>query len=242
MLARVAAGLNFASKHIDNGQRMKGLVYAAFALKDYLTLTTKGNWTVGPSGGELTVLGPGDIQSDEWKSVWAHLGGFDSSRFAYVLVTGGAVHNLTTPAKEVLARLPWSLVFDLDPSTGDGGLLSSALEIQEALSRRPSEIVGYNATEEPSFSRTLPWVMLCRARWFHSRLEWVRRVAVGVSRQSATLFSVGLASAQAASRTRVVPSSGHWGGLPSQLGRRSAMPSEVTRPTVSSALMLSRAA
>ncbi len=175
------------------------------------------------------------------EGVWAHLGGFDSSRFAYVLVTGGAVHNLTTPAKEVLARLPWSLVFDLDPSTGDGGLLSSALEIQEALSRRPSEIVGYNATEEPSSRARFPGSCVS-TRWFHSRLEWVRRVAVGVSRQSATLFSVGLASAQAASRTRVVPSSGHWGGLPSQLvgGDHDAFRGDATYCFVG--LMLSRAA
>jgi hypothetical protein len=159
-LARVAAGLNWANKAIPESRRHLALAYAAHAATHYLRTFAPDEWDFLVAGSKGTHATPNI--TPEWSDVWEQLGGFDSSRAKYLLVSG----RLNPSAENhSLALVPWSGIIDLDPASSETGLHAS---ISSTLSRlRSLQSYGKNAIPV-GLDRGTAWLM---ANGWPSRFE-----------------------------------------------------------------------
>lgn len=123
MLARVAAGLNFVNKEIDDRRRRLAFLYASAHLKQYFN-TFHIKWN--PQGPVLNFQDSVEApKTDEWREVWNACEHFDRHKNAYVLVSGPDVRQLDPMGLQVLGRIPWSLVLDFDSTSKQGGLFEA---------------------------------------------------------------------------------------------------------------------
>ena len=103
LLARVAAGLNFASKRISTEARQRAFIYAAASLKDYLKLNHLDWPKHGPAFGvEATDRPTVRTESTGQASGTPHLPAPEKDRLIDHLVT-----QLPTPQKPVVAIMPF---------------------------------------------------------------------------------------------------------------------------------------
>ena len=160
MLARIAAGLSWANKPLDDRERGLALAYAAVAATKYLKQYERNSWKA-VTAKSANLPKQSKQRSDDharalWEQAWRNIGGFDDQRFVYILIAEGlgSVENLSA-----LGQLPWSLVVDLDPHSTETGLHS---EIGRHLKRRRGLHTTSGAQEliqgEPG--STL-WLMAC---------------------------------------------------------------------------------
>jgi hypothetical protein len=128
LLSRVAAGLNFSSKRalsLDPTQSAKkktlAFIYAAFAAKQYFDLCK-----IEMSTERAKIAFPGEKEvptSNDWRKIWQISDDFVPGNGRYVLLASEGLGELTDTEIRTLAKLPWSLIIDLDPRT-DGGKAS----------------------------------------------------------------------------------------------------------------------
>ena len=172
LLARVAAGLNWTNKPLDEADRRLAFAYAAKAATDYMKLfhtadyndairgadTVTGSVTAPRSGG------PETVSNDEWREYWKILANFDETEYAFVLVAG-SLKGL--PDSSSLGFLPWSAVLDLDDHSEVDGLHAAAAQV---LSKRRSLSWFGKESIPVNFQRGTAWMM---ANGWPSRREVV---------------------------------------------------------------------
>ncbi|MCI5127686.1 MAG: hypothetical protein D3907_04120, partial [Candidatus Electrothrix sp. AUS3] len=155
ILARVAAGLNFVNKEMDNRQRQLSLLYAAAHLKQYLDFFHI-NWK--PEGPVLTFDASMEVtNSDNWRSVWNDCDHFDPLKNTYVLVNGPGIRNTNPNQLEIIGRVPWSLILDFDPESEQGGLLSAARSVLQKY--RSPRITLYDNVQDVNYREATCWFM-----------------------------------------------------------------------------------
>src|SRR5271157_860534 len=123
-LARMAAGLNFASKRLENqNHNILAFLYAAVMLRTYLEVAEIEWEKQGPSIRQVIPAPP--PSTDAWRQAWEDCDQFDPNRNAYVLVAG---HSGTSDSHvlSVLGRIPWAVILDFDPGSKDSGLYAAA--------------------------------------------------------------------------------------------------------------------
>ena len=134
LLSRIAVGLNFANKRRlapDSAQSSKksffALLYAATVAKklfDYCQLPIPNDGPVANPEAEVP-----QPSGNEWREVWNTCASFDARHAAYVLIVGSEAGKLPSHAREMIGRLPWSLVIDFDRAGPSGDLLRDAKPI-----------------------------------------------------------------------------------------------------------------
>jgi hypothetical protein len=152
-LARMAAGLDFAGKHLDSDhQRTLAFLYAAVALRGYLR-SFGIEWDAkGPVvRGATPVLPP---QTECWRGLWEACDQFDSSRAVYVLIAGRDP-ELSTPLAGVLGRIPWSLVLDLDADSQASGFYAEAGPV--LASHRARREMVFDSIQEFNYAAATAW-------------------------------------------------------------------------------------
>lgn len=138
LLARIAAGLNWANKPISNKGKELALVYAAWAARFYLESREQELWTSAQSDVQFTGdKGTTEIAGDDahdpknaemWRLFWNEVSGFSEPTTCYVLVADRQRSDANLPA---LGNIPWTVVFDLDPDSDQQGLLKAVEPIVE---------------------------------------------------------------------------------------------------------------
>lgn len=116
-LCRVAAGINWANKPIQDSWRIAALCYAGWAVRQYLKTHEPKAW--GSIGASPRVAAQSRADDDLWSELWQATNGFDPTAGKYVLVAEGLKAE---PALRALGQLPWPAVIDLDPSSDIDGL------------------------------------------------------------------------------------------------------------------------
>ena len=127
-LARVAAGLNWANKRLDEKTRMLAFCYAAHAATEYLERFHKDDWLdwtkdVDATRSEQTSgEANNSLQNQVWQDFWSEMSAFSAADY-FVLIAGplGQSDSLAS-----LGQLPWSAVIDFDPGSDSNGLLKYA--------------------------------------------------------------------------------------------------------------------
>jgi hypothetical protein len=127
-LARVAAGLNWANKRLNEKTKMLAFCYAAHAATEYLEQFHKEDWTEwakdldSTQSYRKTVGSPNSISDKVWQNFWDEMSAFASTDY-FVLIAGplGKSDSLAS-----LGQLPWSAVIDFDPNSDTEGLLRCA--------------------------------------------------------------------------------------------------------------------
>lgn len=128
MLARVAVGLNFVNKTMDDRQRKLAFLYAAAHLKQYFTIFQL-QWK--QQGPVLDLKEPVKApETDNWRAVWKACEQFDHHKNFYALVSGPRVRQVNPMELQVLGRIPWALVLDFDPESKHEGLFEAVSTLQ----------------------------------------------------------------------------------------------------------------
>ena len=122
-LARIAVGLNFVNKNIPFNLRLFSLLYAANNLKYYLKLFELEWPKSGPTLKADVVANQPD--TDQWRIVWKECDQFNKQKGKYILIVGPETKKIDKMSSAILGRLPWSLIFDLDPKSADEGIFAS---------------------------------------------------------------------------------------------------------------------
>ena len=190
LLARVAAGLNYASKRAFSGDdersrklRFLFLLYAAEQARQFYVYCQIAIPTGCPvATPERQVPLPSNSQ---WRLAWNACEGFPTNYGTYILVIGPdfaaqAAHNLQT-----IARLPWSLVVDFDeagpagkpaktsvPPMSKRRLVTQVYPHQAASVEVPSSVCWYFADS----SAELLAAPQTPATWRHKTLPNLRKV------------------------------------------------------------------
>ena len=116
LLARVAAGLNFASKRISSEARQRAFIYAASSLKDYLKLNHFDWPRHGPAFGIEAIDPPAvQTQGQDASSGAPNLPPREKDRMIEHLVA-----QLPTPQKPVVAVMPFESLDTADDRLADG--------------------------------------------------------------------------------------------------------------------------
>jgi hypothetical protein len=142
LLARVAAALNWANKHLSPANRSLSLAYGCWAASKYLKTFAPGVWSrvveeaETRAGNSLspapsaTGEAPTPISTDaapslppSWPVFWEACARFDEGAGIYVLISGALD---ATPDLSGLGLLPWTAVVDFDPASDEKGLYSFA--------------------------------------------------------------------------------------------------------------------
>ena len=155
VLARIAAGLNFVNKDIDNHLKELSFLYAAANLKQYLTIFEIPCHQEGPPIG----LGQ-NIQaptSEDWREVWNACDHFDRHRNSYVLISGPEVTKSTFQGLEIVGQVPWSLVIDFNPDSRNGGLFSEVSQLSQRV--RGVQMILPDNIREVNFKESIGWFM-----------------------------------------------------------------------------------
>lgn len=157
LLARVAAGLNWANKPLEESARRLAFTYAAKAATDFMVLFHKSDYEAAVRGLDLIAIEKAPIAAPvedvEWNAFWQEVAGFDESEYAYMLIAG-ELKDLEESSS--LGFLPWSAVLDLDPRSEANGLHSKAAHVlsqRRSLSWFGKEILPVN------FQRGTAWMM-----------------------------------------------------------------------------------
>jgi hypothetical protein len=160
LLARIAAGLNWSNKPMEEQDRRLAFVYAAKAATDFMRLFHVPDYETAIRAADTAASlvpfkAPTEeaISNEEWSKHWGKLAGFDESEYAFVLVSG----SLKGPGdRSSLGFLPWAAVIDLDPQSEDDGLHASASAV---LSKRRS-LSWFGKDRLPvNFQRGTAWMM-----------------------------------------------------------------------------------
>jgi hypothetical protein len=131
LLARVAAGINWANKPISAPQKALALAYGAWAARHYLESLEPVLWKTAISGATCSAgekgaipLQPHDPQfTDLWRIFWNQVEGFSNLELCYVLVAGG---QKSSPELQAYGNIPWSAIIDLDPNSDRSGLYKAS--------------------------------------------------------------------------------------------------------------------
>lgn len=119
-LARVAAGINWAKKELDDEyQKYLALCYAGWAARQYLERFEQDIW------GELAIPSGVAHSSDEglWEIFWQITEGFSPAARRFLLVA--ETLNNQAPLRAI-GQIEWSAVIDLDPYSDQSGLYQYA--------------------------------------------------------------------------------------------------------------------
>lgn len=120
LLARVAAGLNWVNKPLQDSRRRLALAYAGDAAVRYLNVFARDAFE-NLLGAQPDTQQPAPV-TPVWSEVWDQLGRFDDAKAKYVLVTGRLE---ASDEVRSLALTPWSAIVDLDSASSDTGLHSA---------------------------------------------------------------------------------------------------------------------
>lgn len=190
MLARVAVGLNFLNKSgLEKSQQLKALLYSAVNLRAYFEYCKKQIPEPQCSLLESDVV-PG-LTTAAVRDACHFVDSFEKGRSIYVLVStlDSEESKLLDPA--VIAKVNWSLVLDLDASSGAETFFGKARSIVEKINvvrlLLPDRGVGVTAS-----SRSTVWV---KARghdkapgsvpmdfdlWRRKKLQYIRNIMAEV--------------------------------------------------------------
>ncbi|RCW19814.1 phosphotransferase family enzyme [Ciceribacter lividus] len=125
LLARIAAGLNWANKSkLDEQSRMVALTYASLAVEEYLReyhseqyIALLSAQSSARAEGEVELITETDIAL--WNELVAACHHFDAASYRYVLIADTDIADGTTTG---LGSIPFSAIFDLDPKSDEKGL------------------------------------------------------------------------------------------------------------------------
>lgn len=160
LLARIAVGLNWVNKPIQESRRRLALAYAGDAAARYLSLFARDSLERLIDAQPDTH--PASAVTPVWSEVWDQLGRFDDAKAKYVLVTGRLE---ASDEVRSLALTPWSAVVDLDSSSSETGLhaaLAPTLARVRSLNQYGREPINVD------FDRGTAWFM---ANGWPSRFE-----------------------------------------------------------------------
>jgi hypothetical protein len=190
LLARIAAGINWANIPLDREVRELAFYYAAQAARQYLEKFHPDLWKVWAKDMESrnSILPMPVIPEPlnmEWTQLWSEMAAFTPSD-RYILLAGplGDSKELAS-----LGLLPWSAVIDFDCASDVRGLLKSTRENLEK--ERSLHFFG----REPSpvnFARGTAWMMAAGSNTLKEQvpknvLEWRRSYKEAVGRLASTL-------------------------------------------------------
>lgn len=200
-LARVAVGLNWANKRINDVLRHLAFWYAGHAAREYLEEFHSEEWrrwSADADSDNTYSLGDSGATESAWHELWNEMLGFSNENAYFVLITG-PLRNKEAAAS--LGFLPWSVVIDLDPDSDSGGLLERARNNLEQ--QRAVQIFGRNVIPV-NFARSTAWMLASGATALNeespkSLSDW-RRQYKGAIRQ----IGVDLRSASAPTPVRVL--------------------------------------
>jgi hypothetical protein len=138
ILARVAAGINWANKPLTDQERLLALCYAGWAAYNYIQYREPEELGGFLSTTSIPVVSPSESDEQEqlWGALHRKLSGFSKSKGRYVLVAEGLGKRDDPAALRSLGQLPWSAVIDLDPRSDEEGLHRHAvplLDLQRAV-------------------------------------------------------------------------------------------------------------
>jgi len=160
LLARVAAGLNWANKRLlSDPRRLLAISYAAWHAARYVEHFEPDAWPTQPKKKKMIEQSEEDLAT--WRALWDLAGGFAASSGRFILAAEalGDSDRLRT-----LGHIPWSAVIDLDPSSDEAGLQHHAAAVLEThrsihpFSRTPVEV---------NYARGTAWLMT--AGWKRKR-------------------------------------------------------------------------
>ncbi|MBF0339749.1 MAG: hypothetical protein HQL95_02140 [Magnetococcales bacterium] len=162
LLARIAAGLNFAAKRLQRddaatADKLKAFafLYAASAARKLFAYKKLDIPQGGPVAQMNTAIPKATSQS--WREVWDACNGFDRHHAAYVLVVSEEVSKLPESSLRALGKVPWSLIIEFHPSP----LESALYETSHWLLRAYKSVHRIFPSQEISldFASALCWVM-----------------------------------------------------------------------------------
>ncbi|HEX8521081.1 MAG TPA: hypothetical protein VF669_02415, partial [Tepidisphaeraceae bacterium] len=128
LLARVAAGLNWANKPIHERSRQLALAYAGKAATDFMRAFHPHTMDEAMDDADTArvptraPLSTEDVAPDVWNTCWDQVGRFREAEYAFVLIAGEVRDNADAAS---LGFLPWSAVIDLDPHSEVNGLYAA---------------------------------------------------------------------------------------------------------------------
>ena len=155
ILARVAAGLNFVNKEIEERQRKLSLLYAAANLKQYFSFF---NIECPTDGCILNLDEAIEVpHSDEWRPVWDDCEQFDTNKNTYVLICGPGVRDIKSKQLEIAGRVPWSLILDFDPESKNGGLFDSVNPVLQKY--RAPRVFLFDNVQDMNYREATGWFM-----------------------------------------------------------------------------------
>jgi len=161
LLARVAAGLNFAQKtRLSSGTQKSNklkefaFLYAASNLRTFMSFTKlEDQVTYVP----VRRVDSQKATSSAWRDIWEECDGFNEDKSVFLLVAGPALGDQSEYSRTALAQVPWSMVLDFDPQSDKGRLLAA---VREPISkRRGFHLVLPGQTTALTFSKGLCWLM-----------------------------------------------------------------------------------
>ncbi|MBF0422587.1 MAG: hypothetical protein HQL73_06310 [Magnetococcales bacterium] len=163
-LAKVAAGVNYASKNLQrdnqkiaNKLKAFAFLYAAMSARELFEYRRIDLPQDGPVA-NVTFEIP-EPKGDCWRKVWNACNGFNHRQADYVLIASMDVSKLSEAARHALGKVPWSVVFEFHTSP----LMSLLYESCQQLLRLhktlhhifPSQLKSISL----DFTSALCWVM-----------------------------------------------------------------------------------
>ena len=171
LLSRVAVGLNWANKPLNQAGRRMALAYGSwnatkflknFQADTYRELVEHANSAGAGDIVSRSVTPAEDSESETWTTVWEQANRFDAGAAKFVLV---ADEMNGSPNVASLGLLPWSAIIDLDPNSDESGLMASVLPVLQ----RMRSVQCFGRSRLPvELERGTAWLM---AAGWHSRHE-----------------------------------------------------------------------
>jgi len=134
LLARIAAGLNWANKPLVEEQRRLALYYAGWYARQFLVEFEPDTWDrVSRSSASIRIATvarakDSEIEDQLWTRLLIAVEGFSARKGRFVLVSEGLGGRKEL---ESIGQLPWSAVIDLDPDSDASGLHRHAAPVLE---------------------------------------------------------------------------------------------------------------
>lgn len=195
LLARVAAGLNWARKPLSDNRRAVALYYAGWACKKFLYAHEPESgarfWRECASEPTSPPSAPKEDEANLllWEQLWTVTDGF-SPRAGRLILVSEAHRNVDHLA--VLGRLPVSAVIDLDPQSQELGLYHAVEPVIDSLRSVHTSSGGFGPID---FTRGTAWMMAAGwslkseaptdlTTWRFRKLEAVRALARKVEEQT----------------------------------------------------------
>jgi len=144
LLSRVAAGLDFAGKDIPEVAKQKAFVFAAAHLGALYERISYEWVREGPSISAPTR--GADLPNSDWQEVLRACESFDKRRSLFALIVGPGLRDIEPRLQAALGALPFSVVFDFDPSSRQSGFLGASRD--EFLARRDLSLMTAETVRE----------------------------------------------------------------------------------------------